>query len=106
MKSKRFWYYTIGYLMLSMLLSIVVGQQSYESGTRNLLDTYPSLNVIYAVFKVAFAAYYLGIIKVYFWEIIGLIGFALIIRFFAEGTFTIAIIGAMMAKRITFQQID
>ena len=105
MKSKRFWYYTIGYLMLSILLGIFTGP-SYESGLHNLLDTYPSLHIIYAVFKVALAACYLRIIKVYFWEIIGLIGFALIIRFFAEGTFTIAIIGAMMAKRITSQQID
>jgi len=33
-------------------------------------------------------------------EIIGLIGFALLVRLFAEGTFTIALIAAMMGERV------
>jgi len=32
-------------------------------------------------------------------EILGVLLFALLVRFFAEGTFTIALIGAMMGRR-------
>ena len=70
--------------MLRILLS-----KSYESGVNNLLETYYWLHLVYEVFKV------------HYWEIIGIVASALIIRFFAEGTFTIDIIGAMMGKRFT-----
>jgi len=42
---------------------------------------------------------YLWILRNRWAEIAGLIAFALLVRYFAEGTFTIALIGVMMGRR-------
>ena len=91
----------IGYLMLSiLLLRIIVGEQSHEAGVHNLLETNVPLNVLYSGLKILFGAIYLWGLKRSTLEIIGLIGFALLVRLFAEGTFTIALIAAMMGERV------
>ncbi|HAB35980.1 MAG TPA: hypothetical protein DCE58_05185 [Cryomorphaceae bacterium] len=86
--------------MVSMLLSVVVGEQSHEAGVHNLLETNVSLNVLYSGLKILFGAIYLWGLKRSALEILGIIGFALLVRLFAEGTFTIALIGAMMGERV------
>jgi len=98
--ARVFWAWTIGYLMLSILLSIIVGEQSHEAGVHNLLETNVPLNVLYSGLKILFGAIYLWGLKRSILEIIGLIGFALLVRLFAEGTFTIALIAAMMGERV------
>jgi len=96
---RRFWAASIGYLMLSMLLSIIVGEQSHEAGVHNLLEIDPILNAFYAGLKIVLGMGYLWILRNRWAEIAGLIAFALLVRYFAEGTFTIALIGAMMGRR-------
>ena len=90
----------MSYLMVSMLLSVVVGEQSHEAGVHNLLETNVPLNVLYSGLKILFGAIYLWGLKRSSLEILGIIGFALLVRLFAEGTFTIALIGAMMGERV------
>jgi len=97
---QRFWGASIGFLMISMLLSIIVGEQSYQAGVRSLLDIDPQLNVAYSALKIIFGIIYLKILRVSWYEAFGIIAFALLVRLFAEGTFTIALIGAMMGRRV------
>ena len=85
--------------MLSMLLSIIVGEQSHEAGVHNLLEVDPVLNTFYAGLKLLMGAAYLWLLRNSWAEILGILAFALLVRFFAEGTFTIALIGAMMGRR-------
>jgi len=99
MTAKRFWIFSMGYLMLSMLLSIIVGEQSHEAGVHNLLEVDPVLNAFYAGLKILMGAAYLWLLRNSWAEILGILAFALLVRFFAEGTFTIALIGAMMGRR-------
>lgn len=103
MPFKRFILLSIGYLMLSMLLSIIVGEQSHEAGVRSLLDVSPALNFLYAGLKLLMAAAYMWTLRNTLTEIAGILAFALLVRYFAEGTFTIALIGAMMARRMLAQ---
>jgi|TARA_B110000503_G_scaffold104727_1_gene156277 hypothetical protein len=98
--SFSFWVYTIGYLMASMLLSIVVGEQSYEIGVK-ILEAYPVLQLAYALMKIILGLAYLMLLNRNWIEILLVLCFALCIRAFAEGTFTIVLIGAMMAQRWT-----
>ena len=100
MPAKRFWLLSIGYLMLSMLLSIIVGEQSHEAGVHNLLEIDPVLNAFYAGLKMLMGAVYLWFMRNSLLEIGGILAFALLVRYFAEGTFTIALIGAMMGRRV------
>jgi hypothetical protein len=99
MTTKRFWIFSMGYLMLSMLLSIIVGEQSHEAGVHNLLEVDPVLNAFYAGLKILMGAAYLWLLRNSWAEILGILAFALLVRYFAEGTFTIALIGAMMGRR-------
>ncbi len=99
LKAKAFWAFSIGYLMLSMLLSIIVGEQSHEAGVHNLLEVDRVLNAFYAGLKILMGAAYLWFLRNSWPELAGLLAFALLVRYFAEGTFTIALIGAMMARR-------
>lgn len=99
MPAKRFWAFSIGYLMVSMLLSIIVGEQSHEAGVHNLLEIDPILNAFYAGLKVLMGAAYLWFLRTSWLEMAGLLAFALLVRYFAEGTFTIALIAAMMGRR-------
>ena len=97
--NRQFWVFSISYLMLSMLLSIIVGEQSQEAGVRNLLEIDPLLNASYSGLKIVMGIAYLLFLRNTWPEILGILLFALLVRFFAEGTFTIALIGAMMGRR-------
>lgn len=97
--NRQFWVFSISYLMLSMLLSIIVGEQSQEAGVRNLLEIDPLLNAYYSGLKIVMGIAYLWFLRNTWPEILGVLLFALLVRFFAEGTFTIALIGAMMGRR-------
>ncbi len=59
---RRFWAASIGYLMLSMLLSIIVGEQSHEAGVHSLLEIDPILNAFYAGLKIVLGMGYLWIL--------------------------------------------
>ena len=74
---RRFWAASIGYLMLSMLLSIIVGEQSHEAGVHSLLEIDPILNAFYAGLKIVLGMGYLWILRNRWAEIAGLIAFAL-----------------------------
>ena len=96
---KHFWAASIGYLMVSMLLSIIVSHQSSIAGVK-LIDTYLDIQIGYVLLKLLFGVLYLRIIRLSWYETLGLIAFALLVRLFAESTFTIALIGAMMGRRV------
>ena len=96
---RRFWAASIGYLMLSMLLRSIVGEQSHEAGVHSLLEIDTILNAFYAGLKIVLGMGYLWILRNRWAEIAGLIAFAILVRYFAEGTFTIALIGVMMGRR-------
>ncbi|MDG1252864.1 MAG: hypothetical protein P8N56_04220 [Schleiferiaceae bacterium] len=85
--------------MMSMLLSIIVGERSHAAAVHNLLEMDPVLNAVYAGLKIIMGAAYLWFMRNHWAEIVGLLAFSLLVRLFAEGTFTIALIGAMMGRR-------
>ncbi len=73
MPAKRFRAFSIGYLMLSMLLSIIVGEQSHEAGVHNLLEIDPVLNAFYAGLKMLMGAAYLWFLRNSLLEIGGIV---------------------------------
>jgi hypothetical protein len=95
---REFWLYSILYLLLSMLFSIIVGEYSYDIGVK-ILEEYPMMKVAYSGMKIVLGIAYLMFLERPWIEILFVIAFTLLIRFFAEGTFTIALIGAMMGMR-------
>ena len=103
MSTPRFWLVSLAYLMASMLVSIIQGEQSFEAGVRALIDVDMGLRALYIAVKILLGAGYLRWVGHNLWQIALLIAFALGIRMFAEGTFTIVLIGAAMAWRLTKQ---
>lgn len=98
MKTTEFWLFSILYLLISMLFSIIVGEYSYDIGVK-ILEEYPIMQFSYAIIKVILGAAYLMLLERNWLEILLVVAFALLVRFFAEGTFTITLIGAMMGMR-------
>ena len=98
MKTREFWLFSILYLLISMLFSTIVGEYSYDIGVK-ILEEYPLMQVAYSGIKIVLGVAYLMLLERNWLEITLVIVFALIVRFFAEGTYTIALIGAMMGMR-------
>lgn len=96
-KSTSFWLWSIGFLMLSMFVSIVVGEEKHALGFDPL--GIPWVRNLYAGIKIALGTAYVRVIGFRWIWVMGLVGFALLVRTFAEGTFTVALIGAAMAYR-------
>ena len=102
MKIREFWLFSILYLLISMLFSIIVGEYSFDMGVK-ILEEYPLMQVSYSGMKIVLGVAYLMLLERNWLEITLVIVFALIVRFFAEGTFTITLIGAMMGMRFTLK---
>ena len=84
-----------------MLVSIIQGEQSFEAGVRSLIDVNLNIRIAYIAIKIGLGMAYLRIVGHNLWQIALMIAFALGIRMFAEGTFTIVLIGSAMAWRLT-----
>ncbi|KRO72494.1 MAG: hypothetical protein ABR83_05575 [Cryomorphaceae bacterium BACL18 MAG-120924-bin36] len=96
-KARSFWLWSIGFLMLSMFVSIVVGEEKHALGFDPL--GIPWVRNLYAGIKIALGLAYVRIVGFNWLWVAGLVIFALVVRTFAEGTFTVALIGAAMAYR-------
>jgi hypothetical protein len=83
--------------MLSMFVSIVVGEEKHALGFDPL--GIPWVQNLYAGIKIALGLAYVRIVGFNWLWVAGLVIFALVVRTFAEGTFTVALIGAAMAYR-------
>ena len=94
---RRFFLWTIVFLMASMLVSIIVGEEKHALGFDPLAIGW--VRNLYAVLKIALGLAYARIIGFHWPWVLGLICFALLVRTFSEGTFTVALIGAAMAYR-------
>ena len=94
---RRFFLWTVAFIMVSMFISIIVGEEKQALGFDPL--GIPWVRNLYAVLKIALGLVYARIIGFHWPWVLGLICFALLVRTFAEGTFTVALIGAAMAYR-------
>ena len=97
-ESRRFWLWSLGFLLLSMFVSIVVGEEKHALGFDPL--GIPWVRNLYAGIKIVLGIAYVRIIGFRWAWVAGLVVFALLVRTFAEGTFTVALIGAAMAYRV------
>ena len=95
--TRRFWLWTLGFLLVSMFISIVVGEEKHALGFDPL--GIPWVRNAYAALKIALGLGYARAVGFRWMWVLGLVGFALLIRTVAEGTFTVALIGATMAYR-------
>jgi hypothetical protein len=95
--TRSFWLWTSGFLLVSMLVSIVVGEEKHALGFDPL--GIPWVRNAYAGLKIALGLGYARAVGYRWGWVVGLVGFALLVRTFAEGTFTVALIGAAMAHR-------
>lgn len=95
--NRRYWLWTLGFLLLSMFVSIVVGEEKHALGFDPL--GIPWVRNAYAGLKIALGLVYARAVGFRWGWVLGLVGFALLVRTFAEGTFTVALIGATMAYR-------
>ena len=94
---RRFFLWTVAFIMVSMFISIIVGEEKQALGFDPL--GIPWVRNLYTVLKIALGLAYARIIGFHWPWVLGLICFALLVRTFAEGTFTVALIGAAMAYR-------
>lgn len=94
---RRFFLWTIVFIMVSMFISIIVGEEKQALGFDPL--GIPWVRNLYAVLKIALGVAYARIIGFHWPWVLGLVCFALLVRTFAEGTFTVSLIGAAMAYR-------
>ncbi len=94
---RRFFLWTVAFIMVSMFISIIVGEEKQALGFDPL--GIPWVRNLYAVLKISLGLAYARIIGFHWPWVLGLICFALLVRTFAEGTFTVALIGAAMAYR-------
>ena len=94
---RRFFLWTVAFIMVSMFISIIVGEEKQALGFDPL--GIPWVRNLYAVLKIALGLAYARIIGFHWTWVLGLVCFALLVRTFAEGTFTVALIGAAMAYR-------
>lgn len=97
-RDRPFWLWSIAFLMFSMFVSIVVGEEKHALGIDPL--GIPWVRNLYAGLKIALGIGYARIIGFRWTWVLGLVAFALLVRTFAEGTFTVALIGAAMAYRV------
>lgn len=94
---RRFFLWAIVFIMVSMFISIIVGEEKQALGFDPL--GIPWVRNLYAVLKIALGVAYARIIGFHWPWVLGLVCFALLVRTFAEGTFTVGLIGAAMAYR-------
>lgn len=97
-QGRRFWLWSIAFLMVSMFVSIVVGEEKHALGFDPL--GIPWVRNLYAGLKIALGLGYARAVGFKWTWVFGLVAFALLVRTFAEGTFTVALIGAAMAYRV------
>ncbi|MBM3434575.1 MAG: hypothetical protein FJX93_07465 [Bacteroidetes bacterium] len=95
--ARSFWLWSLSFLLVSMFVSIVVGEEKHALGFDPL--GIPWVRNAYAGLKIALGLGYARAVGFRWSWVLGLVGFALLVRTFAEGTFTVALIGAAMAYR-------